>query len=106
MNTRGRLISGLVTTVMALAGFMTAGTLPAAATASTVQYVALGDSYAAGVGATIVTPSPAGEAVTAIQSCLTIKDELVPWIMLHALARRHTFFPTLRCRSWSWIPGS
>jgi lysophospholipase L1-like esterase len=51
VNTRGRLISGLVTTVMALAGFMTAGTLPAAATASTVQYVALGDSYAAGVGA-------------------------------------------------------
>jgi lysophospholipase L1-like esterase len=36
---------------MALAGFVTAGTLPAAATASTVQYVALGDSYAAGVGA-------------------------------------------------------
>jgi lysophospholipase L1-like esterase len=36
---------------MALAGFMTAGTLPAAATASTIQYVALGDSYAAGVGA-------------------------------------------------------
>ncbi len=28
-----------------------AGTLPAAATASTVEYVALGDSYAAGVGA-------------------------------------------------------
>lgn len=52
MNTRGRLISGLVTTVMALAGFVTAGTLPAAAAPSTVQYVALGDSYAAGVGAT------------------------------------------------------
>lgn len=62
MNTRGRLISGLVTTVMALAGFVTAGTLPAAATASTVQYVALGDSYAAGVGATIVTPQPCGRS--------------------------------------------
>jgi lysophospholipase L1-like esterase len=36
---------------MALAGFMTAGTLPAAAAPGTVQYVALGDSYAAGVGA-------------------------------------------------------
>ena len=48
MNTRGRLISGLVTTVMALAGFVTAGVLPAAAAPSTVQYVALGDSYAAG----------------------------------------------------------
>jgi lysophospholipase L1-like esterase len=62
VNTRGRLISGLVTTVMALAGFVTAGTLPAAATASTVQYVALGDSYAAGVGATIVTPQPCGRS--------------------------------------------
>jgi lysophospholipase L1-like esterase len=48
VNTRGRLISGLVTTVMALAGFVTAGVLPAAAAPSTVQYVALGDSYAAG----------------------------------------------------------
>ena len=48
MNARGRLISGLVTTVMALAGFVTAGVLPAAAAPSTVQYVALGDSYAAG----------------------------------------------------------
>jgi lysophospholipase L1-like esterase len=47
---------------MALAGFVTAGTLPAAATASTVQYVALGDSYAAGVGATIVTPQPCGRS--------------------------------------------
>lgn len=33
---------------MALAGFVTAGVLPAAATPGTVQYVALGDSYAAG----------------------------------------------------------
>jgi lysophospholipase L1-like esterase len=48
VNTRGRLISGLVTTVMALAGFVTAGALPAAAAPSTVDYVALGDSYAAG----------------------------------------------------------
>ena len=91
MRARGSLISGLVTTVLALAGFVTGGTLPAAATASTVQYVALGDSYAAGVGATIQPPSPsrAGEAITAIQSGLTIKDELVLWRMLHALARQH-----------------
>ena len=33
---------------MALAGFVTAGALPAAATPGTVDYVALGDSYAAG----------------------------------------------------------
>jgi lysophospholipase L1-like esterase len=33
---------------MALAGFVTAGALPAAAAPGTVQYVALGDSYAAG----------------------------------------------------------
>ena len=58
MNTRGRLLSGLVTIVIALAGFVTAGTLPAAATPSPVQYVALGDSYAAGVGAKIDPPPP------------------------------------------------
>ena len=51
MNTRGRLISGLVATVVALAGFVTAGALPAAAAPSTVDYVALGDSYAAGTAA-------------------------------------------------------
>ena len=44
-------MSGLVTIVMALAGFVTACALPAAAAPGTVQYVALGDSYAAGVGA-------------------------------------------------------
>jgi lysophospholipase L1-like esterase len=37
--------------VIALAGFVTAGALPAAANSGTVQYVALGDSYAAGQGA-------------------------------------------------------
>jgi lysophospholipase L1-like esterase len=37
--------------VMALAGFVTAGALPAAAAPSTVDYVALGDSYAAGTAA-------------------------------------------------------
>ena len=36
---------------MALAGFVTAGALPAAAAPSTVDYVALGDSYAAGTAA-------------------------------------------------------
>jgi lysophospholipase L1-like esterase len=36
---------------MAVAGFVTAGALPAAAAPGTVDYVALGDSYAAGVGA-------------------------------------------------------
>jgi lysophospholipase L1-like esterase len=48
MTARGRLLSGLVTMVIALAGFVTAGALPAAAKPPTVQYVALGDSYAAG----------------------------------------------------------
>jgi lysophospholipase L1-like esterase len=51
MRARGRLLSCLVTVVIALAGFVTAGALPAAATPSTIQYVALGDSYAAGQGA-------------------------------------------------------
>ena len=48
MSTPGRLISGLVTTVMALAGFAMAGTLPATAAPGMIPYVALGDSYAAG----------------------------------------------------------
>ena len=68
MNTRGRLISGLVTTVMALAGFVTAGVLPAAAAPSKVQYVALGDSYAAG---TASQPAAARTALTTIRSCST-----------------------------------
>ena len=51
MRARGRLLSCLVTVVIALAGFVTAGALPAAAAPSTVPYVALGDSYAAGTAA-------------------------------------------------------
>jgi lysophospholipase L1-like esterase len=48
MSARGRLMSRLVTMVIALAGFVAAGALPAGATPSTIDYVALGDSYAAG----------------------------------------------------------
>jgi lysophospholipase L1-like esterase len=48
MSARGRFLSVLVTIVMALAGFVTLGALPAAAAPAAVQYVALGDSYAAG----------------------------------------------------------
>ena len=51
MRARGRLLSCLATIVIALAGFVTAGALPSAATPSTIQYVALGDSYAAGTAA-------------------------------------------------------
>jgi lysophospholipase L1-like esterase len=51
MSARGRFLSGLVTVVIALAGFATVGALPAAANDSTIQYVALGDSYAAGQAA-------------------------------------------------------
>jgi lysophospholipase L1-like esterase len=51
MTVRGRLLSGLVATVIALAGFVTVGAPTAAAgSTGTLQYVALGDSYAAGVG--------------------------------------------------------
>jgi lysophospholipase L1-like esterase len=52
MTARGRLLSVLVATVIALAGFVTVGAPTAAAGSTrTLQYVALGDSYAAGVGA-------------------------------------------------------
>jgi lysophospholipase L1-like esterase len=51
MTARGRFVARLVTMLIALAGFVTAGALPAAADNSdTVPYVALGDSYAAGLG--------------------------------------------------------
>jgi lysophospholipase L1-like esterase len=52
MTARGRLLSSLVAMVIALAGSVTVGAPTAAAGPSgTLQYVALGDSYAAGVGA-------------------------------------------------------
>jgi lysophospholipase L1-like esterase len=51
MSARGRFLSVLVTIVVALAGFVTVGVLPAAAAPGIVQYVPLGDSYAAGQGA-------------------------------------------------------
>jgi hypothetical protein len=51
MTARGRLVARLRTMLIALAGFLTVGVLPAAAGNSrTVPYVALGDSYAAGHG--------------------------------------------------------
>ena len=51
MTARGRFVARLVTMLIALAGFVTVGALPAAAgNSGTVQYVALGDSYAAGQG--------------------------------------------------------
>jgi len=52
MSSQGRFLSCLVTIGIALAGLVTVGGLPAAASNSgTIQYVALGDSYAAGRGA-------------------------------------------------------
>ena len=51
MTARGRFLARLVTTLVALAGILTVGALPAAAkTVGIGQYVALGDSYAAGQG--------------------------------------------------------
>ena len=56
MSARGRFVSCLATAVVALAGFVTLGALPAAGAASVVEYVALGDSYAAGWGAPPADP--------------------------------------------------
>ena len=51
MTARGRFVARLVTMLIALAGLVTVGALPAAAgNSGPVQYVALGDSYAAGQG--------------------------------------------------------
>ena len=51
MTARGRFVARLVTILIALAGLVTVGALPAAADNSgAVPYVALGDSYAAGQG--------------------------------------------------------
>ena len=49
-------MSCLATAVVALVGFVTLGALPAAGAASVVEYVALGDSYAAGWGAPPADP--------------------------------------------------
>jgi lysophospholipase L1-like esterase len=57
---------------IALAGFVTAGALPAAATPGIVPYVALGDSYAAGQGA---PPYVRGN------SCLQSRDESYPVLL-------------------------
>jgi hypothetical protein len=87
MSARGRFLSGFVTMVIALAGLVTVGALPAAATDSrTVQYVALGDSYAAGQGAPL-TSTTACKATRAIQGCLTLKCASICAPMKHALAR-------------------
>jgi hypothetical protein len=72
VNTRGRLISGLVTTAMALAGFVTAGALPAAAAPRSIAYVALGDSYAAG---------------TAIQPNCPLGDHRYPKLLADSASR-------------------
>ncbi len=52
MTARVRFVTRLVTMLLALAGLVTVGALPAAAQSNsgTVPYVALGDSYAAGQG--------------------------------------------------------
>ena len=51
MTSRGRFMSCVVTILLAVAGSVTVGAWPvSAATPRTLQYVALGDSYAAGQG--------------------------------------------------------
>jgi lysophospholipase L1-like esterase len=60
MSARGRFVSVLVAIVTALAGFVAVGAIPAAAAPSAVQYVALGDSYAAGTAAS-GSPCPHGD---------------------------------------------
>ena len=57
MRARGRFASCMATAVIALAGLVTISALPASgANSSTIAYVALGDSYAAGWGAGAADP--------------------------------------------------
>ena len=73
MTARGRFVARLVTMLIALAGFVTVGALPAAAdNSATIQYVALGDSYAAGQGGGD-TSTIARRARTATHICSTPK---------------------------------
>jgi lysophospholipase L1-like esterase len=80
MSARGRFLSGLVAVVMALAGFVTVGALPAAAAPSAIQYVALGDSYAAGTAVRSLPNCPHGDggypARRAVGSRIVLRDNL------------------------------
>jgi lysophospholipase L1-like esterase len=65
---------------MALAGFVTVGALPAAAAPSAIQYVALGDSYAAGTAVRSLPNCPHGDggypARLAVGSRIVLQDNL------------------------------
>jgi lysophospholipase L1-like esterase len=80
MSTRGRFLSVLVTIVLALAGFVTVGALPAAAAPRALQYVALGDSYAAGTAAGSFPNCPHGDggypALLPVGSRIDLQDNL------------------------------
>jgi lysophospholipase L1-like esterase len=80
MSARGRLLCVLVTIVVALAGFVTVGALPAAAAPGAVQYVALGDSYAAGTAIGSYPFCPHGDggypARLAVESRIVLQDNL------------------------------
>ncbi len=73
MSARGRFLSVLVTIVMALAGFVTLGALPAAAAPAAVQYVALGDSYAAGTAAGCANPTSGYPALLPLESRIDLQ---------------------------------
>jgi hypothetical protein len=99
MSARGRVLSYLATAVIALGGFVTVGAIPAAGASSRiVEYVALGDSYAAGLGAGPLTTVPACRVLRAIQLCLNQSASI--WRpMRYAVARQPPRWQKLSCRN-------
>jgi hypothetical protein len=96
MSVRGRFLSVLVSVVTALAGFVAVGALPAAAAPGIVQYVALGDSYAAGTAAGSFPDDCEQTPLTAIRrGCSTLEVASVCRPMSHVAARQLPRWPRL-----------
>ena len=103
MTARGRrFLARLVTTlVTGLAGILTVAALPATAHAVGIgQYVALGDSYAAGQGASApdTTSTTACRARTAIPRCSTPKTRSISALTPPAPGQRRPMWPRSSCR--------
>ena len=101
MTARGRrFLARLVTTLVALAGILTVGALPAAAeTVGIGQYVALGDSYAAGQGGGADSYlNDCLQSTNGYPVCSTPKSRSISALTPPALGQRRPMWPTSSCR--------